>query len=481
MKGSAVLPLLFLLSCVVQATDEERAFNNLKTSLAALHISHQQHDAEQPWLDREDEERAFNNLKTSLAALHISHQQHDAEQPWLDRESALLGRLREATVVYSDPTEFSNTWGNIVGVPAERRKEVLLATRPLIEERLGADAPHLDSNIARDVYLILLAAEKFNMLTRLPDNSLNDMNRWNHDLIIEMGGGGAWMARTLIHHFTTHSRVKYVIYDLPVMSALQSYSLTSVGIHATRSMEEWVNYNDGASVLLVTDLGVLQQALLLWEEVIKTAASTAAFASFWAISESPIDLRLAVLNTVAPQVDDVYITYQREFEQKDNRRFFSLEMVDLFEDRHNVHADRPFTWLNGRMEFGIQHNVDGDMFILGHKRPAQSVESVNKYAVFVSHCNVSGDSNVLWDIAVYCEREFTPKWGEEEGGEVAACKKQVLALRGQYCEQPRVVGGVDEPFRMKLWKRDIGDLERAWAAATNIKNKDDDEGLCFLT
>jgi len=280
------------------------------------------------------------------------------------------------------------------------------------------------------------------------------------------------MSRTIIEHFSS-VHVKYVIYDLPVMSALQKYSLTSRGIFATSSIDEWLNKIDGPAVLLVTDLNDLNIALSRWE-AIRKPSSTAAFASFWAISESPIDLRNAVLNVVAPIVDNIFITYQREFENKDNRNFFSLSMPDLLEDHHNAHCKLPFTWLNGRMEYGIQHYVDGDMFIVGAKRSASTQNNENKYALYVSNCsNVVGN-----EIHNFCTNEFTPEWATAEDEETQTCKQQITSLREKYCAQ---ANNNFEPFRLKLWKRDISpELENAWTASTNIRSADDDDSLCFL-
>jgi hypothetical protein len=129
------------------------------------------------------------------------------------------------------------------------------------------------------------------------------------DMVFEFGGGYGSMCR-LFHNLGFHGR--YVIFDLPAFSALQVYYLQGLGIGARR---------DAPSAPQVCCLCDLTQLRRVIAGARRAQASKALFVATWSLSETPLDIREAVVPLLSGY-DAFLIGYQAEFEKVDNPGYF---------------------------------------------------------------------------------------------------------------------------------------------------------------
>ncbi|HHT9107003.1 MAG TPA: hypothetical protein ACFYD9_00020 [Candidatus Wunengus sp. YC64] len=132
------------------------------------------------------------------------------------------------------------------------------------------------------------------------------LNITDIDYVLEFGGGYGSMCR-LFHNLGFKG--KYIIFDLPVFSALQEFYLKSIGINAKYGANEYTN---GVSCIFKTE--VLREILNNKESKKKSI-----FIATWSISETPIYAILSMLDNF----DLFLIAYQKQFGEIDNSNFFS--------------------------------------------------------------------------------------------------------------------------------------------------------------
>ncbi|GMH52152.1 hypothetical protein TrLO_g7469 [Triparma laevis f. longispina] len=428
--------------------------------------------------------QSYNTLRLSIASSLGSplFTSETVTSNWLAKQRTLAQNILEALDV-NDPTTFENIWSTIDGVPIEKRGELLIGTKPFIKQALGERTvntvwPKLNCNIAQKIFLLLKGGKIINegkgdpKSGKGPKRSILGKDRsgvddfvYDHDLIVEFGGGGVFLAQTLLNYFIpSGKKTLYVIFDLPILSHLQRYALSILGFEIyvidkgdeVASIQRWLNSKaQGPSVLLLTDFNDLDIACQSWRKL--NVKGKSLFMSFWALSETPIDTRYRVLSILAKSYfDDVYVTYQRAFENVDNRRFFAIEMVDFMEDFGGDQVE----WVSGRMNFGMQHYVDGDMFMVGRRRRSPAVDG--RYAAFASYC--SRDERRGGDIGVGNIGRFSVEnFPSHEQADTVAV--QIGMAYNLYCDQQK--GVVDpQPFRFRLSTQGV-DLA-LWEAATNI-------------
>ncbi|MEW6386378.1 MAG: hypothetical protein AB1491_02530 [Thermodesulfobacteriota bacterium] len=128
--------------------------------------------------------------------------------------------------------------------------------------------------------------------------------------VFEFGGGYGSMCR-LFHKLGFQGR--YVIYDLPVFSALQKYYLRSLGL-PVYPLETLMSSTAG-----ITCLAGLETLDRLWGNHTQQTASL--FLATWSLSETPVSLRQR-LSALVPPFDAYLISYQKHFHEVDNREFF---------------------------------------------------------------------------------------------------------------------------------------------------------------
>jgi hypothetical protein len=126
------------------------------------------------------------------------------------------------------------------------------------------------------------------------------------DFVFEFGGGYGSMCR-LIHNIKFKGR--YVIFDLPMFSALQVFFLKMIGLDT----ELGVNlHSEGISC--VSEISQL-------EEIIKKANKKSLFIATWSISETSTEARNPILK-VGKRFNLFLIAYQKTFGKVDNVAFF---------------------------------------------------------------------------------------------------------------------------------------------------------------
>lgn len=137
------------------------------------------------------------------------------------------------------------------------------------------------------------------------------------DFILEFGGGYGNMCR-LIH--TLGFRGRYVVFDLPPFSALQTYFLKASGL-LLMSASDLQRSASGVTCLSdVRDLSLLFDPEREIEEGM--------FLATWSLSESPLEIRGLVFPFIA-RCKFFLIAYQRRFGEVDNETFFEAWKATL--------------------------------------------------------------------------------------------------------------------------------------------------------
>ncbi|MBL8699532.1 MAG: hypothetical protein JNK67_14235 [Alphaproteobacteria bacterium] len=126
---------------------------------------------------------------------------------------------------------------------------------------------------------------------------------YDADCIVEFGAGFGSMCRT-VHQLGFRGR--YIIFDLPPITALQRFYLAAHGIQA--------DYAPGRSVQLCHRLEDVAA-------VMPPSADRLSAISTWALSEMPLALR-ADIEVMLERCGRILLAYQAEFEGNDNARYF---------------------------------------------------------------------------------------------------------------------------------------------------------------
>lgn len=129
--------------------------------------------------------------------------------------------------------------------------------------------------------------------------------------VFEFGGGYGSMCR-LVHNLNFKGR--YVIFDLPPLSALQHFFLNMNGISSIYSNEFFEKASNG--VICVSELEQLE-AILADHMNIRDGV----FIANWSLSEAPINLRYSILPLVK-SFEAFLVAYQGRFGDTDNIGFF---------------------------------------------------------------------------------------------------------------------------------------------------------------
>jgi hypothetical protein len=162
------------------------------------------------------------------------------------------------------------------------------------------------------------------------------------EFVFEFGGGYGSMCRLL---FNLGFRGKYVIFDLPSFSALQTYFLRSLDL-PVRSINEFRTSKTG--IVCISDIQELKGLLADYLQ-----PRDSLFIATWSISESPIDIRHSVLPLVS-NFQSFLIAYQSSFGEVNNLDFFDNWKMSI----KNV------TWHNWPIEHmpGKSHYLVGNSF-----------------------------------------------------------------------------------------------------------------------
>ncbi|HBW21921.1 MAG: hypothetical protein A2X28_02015 [Elusimicrobia bacterium GWA2_56_46] len=129
--------------------------------------------------------------------------------------------------------------------------------------------------------------------------------------VLEFGGGYGSMCR-LVHNLGFKGR--YVIFDLPPLSALQRFFLKMNGISAVHPAKPFK-----AAPKDVICVSELEQLPEIFSDHVNLV--DAAFIATWSLSEAPVGLRQSILPLVK-QFKAFLVAYQGLFGEVDNAEFF---------------------------------------------------------------------------------------------------------------------------------------------------------------
>jgi hypothetical protein len=130
------------------------------------------------------------------------------------------------------------------------------------------------------------------------------------DFVFEFGGGYGSMCR-LFHNLGF--RGKYLIFDLPHFSALQTYFLKTCGLNVF-SLKDFKSATPG--IICVSDMETLSEALAVSKTLCRKL-----FLATWSLSESTTALRKTVFDLL-PEFGSFLIGYQDQFGEVNNREYF---------------------------------------------------------------------------------------------------------------------------------------------------------------
>jgi hypothetical protein len=288
------------------------------------------------------DERVFlTEFQTACRELPVleTHSALPSERIWLSN----LNRLREL-VLKEDPREFLRwdvvnstmfiAFAHYISTERnylKRRPDWNTRWRKAIKEScVGHPTPYLfypasSGNLIHHAYHVAQFEEK----TQVQIDQL--------DFVFEFGGGYGSMCRLF---YNLGFRGSYVIFDLPLFSALQTYYLKTLAL-PVRSRTEFLK-----SRMAIVCLSDIQDLKTLLEDHLEAKNL---FIATWSISETPVHLREIVL----PLVSNFYsflIAYQDRFEEVNNLEFF-----DQWQE-----AMRHVIWHNLR----IQH-IPGNHYLFG--------------------------------------------------------------------------------------------------------------------
>jgi hypothetical protein len=160
------------------------------------------------------------------------------------------------------------------------------------------------------------------------------------DCIMEFGGGYGSMCR-IIHKLGF--RGKYIIFDLPLFSALQKYFLSSIGL-TILTPEQFLSSDSG--VLCISDLAELTKVIAS-----ENPKQESLFIATWSISEAPIKIRESI-HPLVSNFKSSLIAYQHKFGEVDNINYF-----DSWQS-----ASQADKWV----DFPIKH-IRGNSYLIGRK------------------------------------------------------------------------------------------------------------------
>lgn len=127
--------------------------------------------------------------------------------------------------------------------------------------------------------------------------------------IIEFGGGYGSMYR-IIRNLGFEGR--YIIFDLPVLAALQEYYLRSVDTEIPVSL----------TPTKIKEAVVLISSVDDYREQISLAPTTDLFIANWSLSETPVNFRELILDITGRPMNYL-LSYQSQFGEVDNTDYFA--------------------------------------------------------------------------------------------------------------------------------------------------------------
>lgn len=266
-------------------------------------------------------------------------------EPWRSRQIALADALLDRP-----PLDFLR-WPEVrkAGLQSWRVGEALAARAAMAS---GAE-PERWLDVSQDA--AIGAAVR---LRKYPEHGVNSVFVASHlhaferetgfrigdfDTILEFGGGYGAMCRSA---HRAGFRGRYVIFDLPVVSALQRYVLRASALPHLSPRVLAAAAEGIATVFELADL----------KDLIGSASGKTLFIATWSFSEAPLAVR-GPFEALLPSISAALICYQSAFSGVDNRLYFhrlakELGHLDWLERR--LRSQPLNYYLFGRANSGVQ-------------------------------------------------------------------------------------------------------------------------------
>lgn len=158
--------------------------------------------------------------------------------------------------------------------------------------------PKSSANLIHHIYHLSIFKKVLN-------GNLNEL-----DIVFEFGGGYGSMCRAI---YNCNFNKKYIIFDLPVFSAIQKFYLKLLGIRVL-SPEEYHLSNTG--VICISDFDILIDITNNLPE-----SSKKLFIATWSFSETPLDFRKKFIPLIS-KFNYHLIAYQKFFNEVNNNQYF---------------------------------------------------------------------------------------------------------------------------------------------------------------
>ena len=273
-----------------------------------------------------------------------------AERHW----GNYLNNLRN-DILHEDPRGFLN-WNMVKQTLFSTRKEFIkpelaslknsrkfesIWANAILESNIGLPSKYPDYksssvNLIHHAYFI----HKFEQATNI---SIKDI-----DLVLDFGGGYGSMARLFSNLGFTKP---YIIFDFPIMSALQKYYLNSLGLNVIDS-NRMTEVKQG--IICISDFDILKKVVNHFNF---QNQSNNLFMATWSISETPIPFREKMLG-LSDKFNAFLIGYKGDFEGIDN--------IEYFKTFQNSRSD--ISWFNEL----ISHMNTGPHYYLFGKSSSKS-------------------------------------------------------------------------------------------------------------
>jgi hypothetical protein len=203
------------------------------------------------------------------------------------KKSMFCGLFREELLFLQSKKEWQTRW-----------------KKAITESKIGkpdlcSDFPQSSGNLIHHAYHLAQFEEK----TGIDVSTIKT--------VIEFGGGYGSMCRLF---FNLGFSGKYIIYDLPIFSALQEYYLGMLGLKICNSISEFDKNN--TAIMCVSNLEHMNELLKSVDQ-----DNSSCFLATWSISETSLETRNSFLPMIS-NAQSVLIAYQDIFGEVDNLAFF---------------------------------------------------------------------------------------------------------------------------------------------------------------
>lgn len=262
-----------------------------------------------------DQEAYLNDLRLTAKQTQVFEVKNcpPSEKEWFDN----MNKLR-ILIVHSDPRKFLQ-WDVVKNTMFISYASYIMAelsslkvlpdwsdrwSLAIRESPTGCPAPYIfypasSANLIHHAYHLSVFEQR-------TARRIDDL-----DFVLEFGGGYGSMCR-VFHKLGFQGR--YVIYDLPLFSALQKFFLKSIGFNVL-SKKEFLSKKSG--IYCVSDMEELNSSI--FHEDCKLESL---FIATWSISESPVKIRDSIY-PLAEKFTSWFIAYQYSFREVDNVNFFN--------------------------------------------------------------------------------------------------------------------------------------------------------------